>query len=46
MERSIDRFYLHLLSRSDLIESSCKEKNLEVILEKKPTIDFCKFLYK
>jgi ribosomal protein S18 acetylase RimI-like enzyme len=46
MERSIDRFYLHLLSRSDLIESNCKEKNLEVVLEKKPTIDFCKFLYK
>jgi ribosomal protein S18 acetylase RimI-like enzyme len=46
MERSIDRFYLHLLSRSDLIKSKCKEKNLEVILEKKPTIDFCKFLYK
>ncbi len=46
MERSIDRFYLHLLSRSDLTESSCKEKDLEVVLEKKPTIDFCKFLYK
>ena len=46
MERSIDRFYLHLLSRSDLIKSDCKEKNLEVDLEKKPTIDFCKFLYK
>ena len=46
MERSIDRFYLHLLSSSDLIKSECKEKNLEVILEKKPTIDFCKFLYK
>ena len=46
MERSIDRFYLHLLSRSDLTESNCKEKNLEVVLEKKPTIDFCKFLYK
>ena len=46
MERSIDRFYLHLLSRSNLIKSNCKEKNLEVILEKKPKIDFCKFLYK
>ena len=46
MERSIDRFYLHLLSVSDLIRSNCKEKNLEVILEKKPTIDFCKFFYK
>ncbi len=46
MERSIDRFYLHLLSRNDLIPSECKEKNLEVILEKEPTVDFCKFLYK
>ena len=46
MERPIDRFYLHLLSMSDLIKSDCKEKNLEVALEKKPTIDFCKFLYK
>ncbi len=46
MERSIDRFYLHLLSKSDLTESNCKEKNLEVVLEKKPTINFCKFLYK
>jgi ribosomal protein S18 acetylase RimI-like enzyme len=46
MERSIDRFYLHLLSRNDLTESNCKEKNLEVILEKKPTIAFCKFFYK
>jgi ribosomal protein S18 acetylase RimI-like enzyme len=46
MERSIDRFYLHLLSINDLIPSNCKEKNLEVILEKEPTVDFCKFLYK
>jgi len=46
MERSIDRFYLRLLSSSDLIKSDCKEKNLEVVLEKKPTIEFCKFLYK
>ena len=46
MERSIDWFYLHLLNYKDLIRSNCKEKNLEVILEKKPTIDFCKFLYK
>ena len=46
MERSIDRFYLHLLSKNDLNKSNCKEKNLEVVLEKKPTIDFCKFLYK
>jgi ribosomal protein S18 acetylase RimI-like enzyme len=46
MERPIDRFYLHLLSTSDLIKSDCKERNLEVILEKKPTVDFCKFFYK
>jgi hypothetical protein len=46
MERSIDRFYLHLISRNDLTPSNCKEKNLEVILEKEPTVDFCKFLYK
>jgi ribosomal protein S18 acetylase RimI-like enzyme len=46
MERSIDRFYLHLISRNDLIPSNCKEKNLEVTLQKEPTVDFCKFLYK
>jgi len=46
MERSIDRFYQHLFSRSDLTKSNCKEKNLEIVQEKKPTIDFCKFLYK
>jgi len=46
MDRGIDRFYLHLLSRSDLIKSDCKEKNLEVFLEKKPTLDLCKFFYK
>jgi ribosomal protein S18 acetylase RimI-like enzyme len=46
MDRAIDRFYLHLLSRSDLIKSDCKEKNLEVSLEKKPTTDLCKFFYK
>ena len=46
MERSIDRFYLHLLNYKDLIRSNCKEKNLEILLEKKPTIDLCKFFYK
>jgi ribosomal protein S18 acetylase RimI-like enzyme len=46
MERTIDRFYLHLLSTKDLKESNCKEKNLEVLLEDKPTIDLCKFFYK
>ena len=45
-ETAIDRFYLHIISRSDLTKSNCNEKDLEVILEKKPTIDFCKFLYK
>ena len=46
MERTIDRFYLHIFSNNDLKKSNCKEKNLEVILEKEPTVDFCKFLYK
>jgi ribosomal protein S18 acetylase RimI-like enzyme len=46
MERSIDRFYLHLFSSNDLIPSNYKEKNLEVILEKEPSVNFCKFLYK
>jgi len=46
MERTIDRFYLQLLSKKDLIKSNCEELNLEVLLEKKPTIDFCKFFYK
>jgi len=38
MDRTIDRFYLHLLSSKDLIRSNCKEKNLEILTEKKPTI--------
>ena len=46
MERTIDRFYLHIFSKNNLKKSNCKEKNLEVILEKVPTVDFCKFLYK
>jgi ribosomal protein S18 acetylase RimI-like enzyme len=46
MERTIDRFYLHLLSVTDLNKSNCKELNLEVQLAKKPTIDLCKFFYK
>ena len=46
MERTIDRFYLHLLSVRDLNQSNCKEKNLEVLLEKIPSIDLCKFFYK
>ena len=46
MERTIDRFYLHILSSKDLIRSDCKEKNLEISLEKKPTIDLCKLFYK
>jgi len=46
MERTIDRFYLHLLSAKDLIKSNCKEINIEILLEKKPTIDLCKFFYK
>jgi CRISPR/Cas system-associated endonuclease Cas1 len=46
MERFIDRFYLHLISRKDLTPSDCKEKNLEVILEKEPTVDFVNFFIK
>jgi len=46
MERTIDRFYLHLLSVRDLNQSNCKEINLEVQIEKKPSIDLCKFFYK
>ena len=46
MERTIDRFYLHLLSAKDLIKSNCKEINIEILLEKKPSIDLCKFFYK
>ena len=45
MDRTIDRFYLHILYSKDLIRSDCKEKNLEILLEKKPTIDLCKFFY-
>jgi ribosomal protein S18 acetylase RimI-like enzyme len=46
MERTIDRFYLHLLSAKDLIKSNCKEINIEILLEKKSIIDLCKFFYK
>ena len=46
MERTIDRFYLHLLSAKDLNKSNCKETNIEILLEKKPSIDLCKFFYK
>jgi len=46
MQRKIDRFYLHIFSINDLIKSNYKQINLEVILEKKPKIDICKFLYK
>ena len=46
MLRSIVRTYLHIFSKSNLIKANCKNQNLEVILEEKPTIDFCKFFYK
>ena len=46
MERTIDRFYLHLLSAKYLNKSNCKETNIEILLEKKPSIDLCKFFYK
>jgi len=46
MQRNIIRSYLHISSKNHLIKSSCKEKNLEVYLEKKPTPDLCKFFYK
>jgi len=46
MQRNIIRSYLHISSKNDLIKSSCKEKNLEVYLEKKPTTELCKFFYK
>ena len=46
MQRNIIRSYLHISSKNHLIKSSCKEKNLEVYLENKPTPDLCKFFYK
>jgi len=46
MQRTIIRSYLHIFSKSNLIKSNCNNESLEVILEKKPKIDFCKFLYK
>ena len=46
MSKIISRFYLNIFSKEELKKSNCKEKNLEVFLESKPTIDFCKFLYK
>jgi len=46
MQRNIVRSYLYITSKDYLIKSSCKEKNLEVFLEEKPTPDLCKFFYK
>jgi ribosomal protein S18 acetylase RimI-like enzyme len=46
MERTIDRFYLDIFSKKNLIKSNCVETNLEIFLEKNPTLDLCKFLYK
>jgi RimJ/RimL family protein N-acetyltransferase len=46
MDRTIDRFYLHILSKDDLVKSTCEETDLEVSLEKNPTPEFCKFFYK
>jgi ribosomal protein S18 acetylase RimI-like enzyme len=46
MDRTIDRFYLDIFSKNNLIKSNCTEANLETFLEKNPTPDFCKFLYK
>ena len=46
MQRNIVRSYLHITSKDYLIKASCKEKNLEVFLEEKPTPDLCKFFYK
>jgi len=46
MSKVISRFYLNIFSKKELKVSNCKEKNLEVFIESKPTVDFCKFLYK
>jgi ribosomal protein S18 acetylase RimI-like enzyme len=46
MQRNIIRSYLHITSKDRPIKSRCKEKNLEVLLEEKPTPDLCKFFYK
>ena len=46
MSNLIERYFLEIYSKKSLVRSKSKEKNLEIILEKKPTVDFCKFLYK
>ena len=46
MSKVISRFYLNIFSKKELKVSNCKEKNLEVFLEEKPTPDLCKFFYK
>jgi ribosomal protein S18 acetylase RimI-like enzyme len=46
MSNLIERYFLQICSKKSLVRAKCKEKNLEIILEKKPTVDFCKFLYK
>jgi hypothetical protein len=36
MKNLIERYYLEIFSKKSLTKSNCKEKNLEIILEKKP----------
>ena len=46
MNIEIQRFYLHILSKNNLIKYNCLDTHLNVSLEKNLTLDFCKFFYK
>jgi len=49
MQRNITRSYLHILSKDELIKpknNKDNQGNLEILLEKKPTPELCKFFYK
>ena len=45
-KRLILRYYLSLFSEKDIKKSDCKDNNLKIYIEEKPTIDLCRFLYR
>ena len=46
MHIEIQRFYLHIFSKDNLIKHNCSEVDLNILLERTPSLDLCKFFYK
>jgi ribosomal protein S18 acetylase RimI-like enzyme len=46
MHVEIQRFYLHIFSKDNLVKHNCSEVNLNILLERRPSLDLCKFFYK